>query len=60
VNDLCGSQNTLKSAVLDGGKRTLMRGERLYATGAGSLASPGATGYEGSISNDDIVRALEV
>jgi len=60
VNDLCGSQNTLKAAVLDGGKRKLLKGERLYATGTGSLAAPGATTYEGSINNDDIVRALEV
>jgi hypothetical protein len=58
VNDLCGSQNTLKGAITDAGKRTLLRGERLFASGTGSLAAPGATTYEGSISNDDVVRAL--
>lgn len=59
INDLCGSQNTLKNAVLDGGKRKLLRGERLFATGTGSLASPGTAGYEGSIGNNDIVQSLE-
>ena len=58
VTDLCGSQNTLKAAMLDGGKRALLRGERLFATGTGSLASPGGTGYEGNIRNEDIVLAL--
>jgi hypothetical protein len=58
VTDLCGSQNTLKAAVLDGGKRTVLRGERLYATGAGSLATPGVAAYEGNIRNEDIVLAL--
>jgi hypothetical protein len=59
VNDLCGSQNTLKNAVLDGGKRKLLKGEKLFASGTGSLAAPGATTYEGSISNQDVVAALE-
>lgn len=59
INDLCGSQNTLKNAVLDGGKRKVTRGEKLYSTGTGSLASPGATGFEGAINNGDIVAALE-
>jgi hypothetical protein len=58
INDLCGSQNTLKASLTDGGKRKLLRGEKLFSTGTGSLASPGSTTYEGSISNDDIVRAL--
>jgi hypothetical protein len=59
VNDLCGSQNTLKNAVLDGGKRKLTRGERLYATGTGSLAAPGTAGYEGILTESDIGAALE-
>jgi hypothetical protein len=58
VTDLCGSQNTLKTAVLDGGKRTLLRGERMFASGTGSLAAPGSTLYEGNIRNEDIVLAL--
>ena len=58
VNDLCGSQNTLKAAVLDGGKRTLTRGQRLFASGTGSLAVPGATTFDGTISGDDVASAL--
>jgi hypothetical protein len=58
VDDLCGSQNTLKAAIKDGGKRTLLRGERLFASGTGSLAAPGSTQYEGSIRNEDVVLAL--
>lgn len=60
INDLCGSQNTLKGAVLDGAKRPVTRGEKLYCTGAGTLAAPAATGFEGYITNGDIVAALEV
>jgi hypothetical protein len=58
VNDLCGSQNTLKTSVLNGGKRALLRGERLFATGTGSLDAPGSSAYEGGIRNEDIVLAL--
>ena len=60
VNDLCGSQNTLKGAVLDGGKRVLLKGEKLYSSGMGTLASPGSTTYEGTISNEDVVNALRI
>jgi hypothetical protein len=60
VNDLCGSQNTLKASVLDNGKRKVNRGEKLFSTGTGSLATPGSTTYEGNISNEDIVRAIAI
>ncbi len=59
INDLCGSQNTLKNAVLAGGKRKVTRGEKLYSTGTGSLAAPGATGFEGTFTESDIGAALE-
>ena len=59
INDLCGSQNTLKNAVRDGGKRKVTRGEKLYATGTGSLASPGSPGFEGTLTESDIGAALE-
>jgi hypothetical protein len=58
VNDLCSSQNTLKAAVLDNGKRKVNRGERLYCTGTGSLAVPGSTTFEGRVSDTDISAAL--
>lgn len=60
INDLCGSQNTLKNAVLDGAKRPVTRGEKLYCTGTGKLASPAVTSFEGAISNRDIEFALEL
>ena len=59
INDLCGSQNILKAAVLDGGKRKVTRGERLFTTGTGSLASPGSAGFEGIFTESDIGAALE-
>lgn len=60
VNDLCGSQNVLKKAILDNGKRKVRRGERIFCTGTGSLAAPGATTYEGAISENDIVAAVQL
>jgi hypothetical protein len=60
INDMTGSQNTLKNAMLDGAKRQVKRGERLYCTGTGSLAVPGATTFEGNVSDMDISNALQL
>jgi hypothetical protein len=60
VDDMTGSQNTLKASVLDGGKRKVKRGEKLFTTGTGSLAVPGAAPYEGDISENDVVAALQL
>lgn len=60
ANDYCGTQNQLKGAVIDGGKRKVKRGERIFCTGTGSLASPGTSTYEGSISDTDISNALQL
>jgi hypothetical protein len=38
-------------------RRTATRGERLYATGAGTTVSPGVLVYEGNISTGDITDA---
>lgn len=57
INDLCGSQATLKAALLDGGKRTCSRAEKILATGTGSLASPATAGWEGSLSYQDVIDA---
>jgi hypothetical protein len=57
ADDYCGTQNTLKTAVLNGGKRAVTRGERLFCSGAGSLAAPGATTFEGNVSVVDITDA---
>ena len=60
VNDLCGSQNTLKAAVTDGGKRVITKGERLFSTGTGTLAAPGATSREGQVAADNVVQAVNL
>jgi hypothetical protein len=52
INDLCGSQNTLKAAVLDGAKRSLSRAEKALATGAGTSASPATPTWEGQVTSD--------
>jgi len=41
-------------------RRSATRGEALFATGTKTTASPGSLVFEGSISNDDNVRALGV
>jgi len=55
LNDFCGSQNTLKASLVDGGKRKALRGEKILATGTGTLISPATMGYEGAISTQVIV-----
>lgn len=57
INDMCGTQNTLKSALTDGAKRKARLLEKVLGTGTGSLASPGTMGYEGTISADEVEQA---
>lgn len=47
IIDLCGSQNTLKNALLDALRRTATRAEKLLATGTGTNASPATMTFEG-------------
>lgn len=60
MSDLCGTQNTLKAALIDGAKRKARVLEKVLATGTGTLASPATMGYEGSITADEVeyVRSL--
>lgn len=39
-------------------RRMVNRGERLFATGTGSKVAPGAAGYDGTLSSDDVRNAL--
>lgn len=39
-------------------RRKATRGEKLFATGTGSTASPAKLGFEGEVTNDDVVRAV--
>jgi hypothetical protein len=50
---------TTRANLLALWKRTAKRGEKLFATGAGVDATPGALVFEGNVDNDDIVRALQ-
>jgi len=54
INDFCGTQNTLKASLVDGGKRKALVAEKLLATGTGSLAVPATMGYEGGINVSEI------
>ena len=54
MSDLCGSQNTLKTALIDGAKRKARVVEKILATGTGSLASPATAGFEGTLTPDDV------
>jgi hypothetical protein len=58
IDDLCGTQNQLKAAILAAQKRAATKAEQLFATGTGSDASPGSLVWEGALSVDDVSRAL--
>jgi hypothetical protein len=49
IENLCGTQNLLKAAILAAQKRTASRIEKLFATGTGSDASPAVMTVEGPI-----------
>ena len=49
IENLCGTQNALKAAILAAQKRTASRIEKLFATGTGSDASPAVMAVEGPI-----------
>jgi len=40
------------------GRRPVLRGERLYATGTGSKIAQGIAVFEGNIRNEDVIAAL--
>lgn len=53
LDDLCGSQNTLKGFVQAACKRLASRAEKALSTGTGTAAAPATLGYEGVISGND-------
>lgn len=61
IDDLCGSQATLKSALQDAQRRACNRAEKALATGTGTSAVPALLGWEGNISINDVslVRSAE-
>ena len=53
IDDLCGSQNSLKSALRAAMKRQATRAEKALSTGTGSDASPATLTWDGFISGYD-------
>lgn len=47
ITALCGTQTTLKNALLDALRRTATRAEKLLSTGTGTNASPATMSFEG-------------
>lgn len=60
IYDLCGSQNTLKTAILDSFKRKATNAEKLFATGTGSFAAPATGAFEMSVTSSDVNSALNL
>lgn len=58
IDDFCGSQNTLKAALLAAMKRSATRAEKLFSTGTGSSVSPATMAYEGSLTYQQVEAAL--
>lgn len=59
IDDLCGSQNTLKAALLAAEKRTCTVAEKVLSTGSGTNASPATLGWEGVLSGNDMSAIRE-
>lgn len=60
LEDFCGSQKTLKAAVLAVQKRNATRAEKLFATGTGSTASPATMTFEGALTSADVDAAVRL
>ena len=50
IDDLCGTQNTLKGALQSAQKRTATRAEKALASGTGTTANPATMTYESLLS----------
>jgi hypothetical protein len=57
---LGGEGANTRAALQNLWRRFAKRGERLFATGTGTTLSPGALVYEGDISIDDVVQAINL
>lgn len=58
LNDAFASANNTKAAVLAVIKRDAKRGEKLFATGTGSDASPATLVFVGDITDVDVEKAM--
>ena len=57
---LGGEGANTRAALQNLWRRFATRGERLFTTGTGTTLAPGALVYEGSISIDDVVQAINL
>ena len=59
IDDLCGTQNTLKAALLAAEKRTCSVAEKALSSGAGTNTVPAMLGWEGVLSGNDMSAIRE-
>lgn len=58
IDDLCGTQNTLKSALQASLRRNATIFEKIFCSGTGTTNSPGTMEIEGPVSLNDVSSAL--
>ena len=58
IEGLCGTQNTLKAAILAAQRRAATVAEQVFATGTGTSGTPGSLVWEGTLSVNDVSTAL--
>lgn len=58
IENLCGTQNSLKAAILEAQKRFATKCEQIFASGTGTSQKPGILGWEGVLSTNDVSYAL--
>jgi len=58
INDLTGTQNTIKAALTAACKRLASKAEALFTTGAGTTASPASMTWEGPLQLNYVSNAL--
>ena len=57
IDDATGSQATLKAALVAATKRNALWGEKIFATGTGTVNSPATLVVYGAIAYTDVVAA---
>jgi hypothetical protein len=57
IDDLCGTQNTLKAAMVAAEKKLATGIEKILSTGTGSDAVPATCDWEGSVTYQEIDQA---
>ena len=59
IDNLCGTQNTLKASLAAAEKRSALRIEKIFSTGTGSDASPALCAREGTVTYSEVREARE-